>query len=324
MYKYELKLMLNKLPILLVFVFCSSVFSYQEGVAKNDVVEIAYRDYGPIDGRPILLITGLGAQLTLWPQFLIEDLQANNFRPIVFDNRDVGLSTRFSSQPSQVINYLKYFLFLPINSEYTIEDMAADGLAVLDHLKIDSAHILGMSMGGMISQVLVAQNQNRVKSFTMISSTASTPNPFNGPKFKVTQQLLKRSTAKDDIENRIDQSIKLFEMIGTPGKNYDTPQFRNNMRAYIKRGGDDGGFLRQMAAITGSKNRKELLRSINSPTLIIHGDIDPLIKVKNAISAHELITSSELQIIDGMGHLLDEEAYAKFQKSFMVFLREHS
>ena len=324
MYKYELKLMLNKLPILLVFVFCSSVFSYQEGIAKNDVIEIAYRDYGPIDGRPILLITGLGAQLTLWPQFLIEDLQANNFRPIVFDNRDVGLSTRFSSQPSQVINYLKYFLFLPINSEYTIEDMAADGLAVLDHLKIDSAHILGMSMGGMISQVLVAQNQNRVKSFTMISSTASTPNPFNGPKFKVTQQLLKRSTAKDDIENRIDQSIKLFEMIGTPGKNYDTPQFRTNMRAYIKRGGDDGGFLRQMAAITGSKNRKELLRSINSPTLIIHGDIDPLIKVKNAISAHELITSSELQIIDGMGHLLDEEAYAKFQKSFMVFLREHS
>ena len=316
--------MLNKLPILLVFVFCSSVFSYQEGIAKNDVVEIAYRDYGPIDGRPILLITGLGAQLTLWPQFLIEDLQANNLRPIVFDNRDVGLSTRFSSQPSQVINYLKYFLFLPINSEYTIEDMAADGLAVLDHLKIDSAHILGMSMGGMISQVLVAQNQNRVKSFTMISSTASTPNPFNGPKFKVTQQLLKRSTAKDDIENRIDQSIKLFEMIGTPGKNYDTPQFRNNMRAYIKRGGDDGGFLRQMAAITGSKNRKELLRSINSPTLIIHGDIDPLIKVKNAISAHELIKSSELQIIDGMGHLLDEEAYAKFQKSFMVFLREHS
>ena len=316
--------MLSKLPILLVFVFCSFVFSYQEGIAKNDAIEIAYRDYGPIDGRPILLITGLGAQLTLWPQFLIEDLQANNFRPIVFDNRDVGLSTRFSSQPSQVINYLKYFLFLPINSEYTIEDMAADGLAVLDHLKIDSAHILGMSMGGMISQVLVAQNQNRVKSFTMISSTASTPNPFNGPKFKVTQQLLKRSTAKDDIENRIDQSIKLFEMIGTPGKNYDTPQFRNNMRAYIKRGGDDGGFLRQMAAITGSKNRKELLRSINSPTLIIHGDIDPLIKVKNAISAHELITSSELQIIDGMGHLLDEEAYAKFQKSFMVFLREHS
>jgi pimeloyl-ACP methyl ester carboxylesterase len=154
----------------------------------------------------------------------------------------------------------------------------------------------------------------------MISSTASTPNPFNGPKFKVTQQLLKRSAAKDDIEGRIDQSIKLFELIGTPGKNYDTPQFRKNMQAYIKRGGDDGGFLRQMAAIIGSKNRKELLKSINTPTLIIHGDIDPLIKVKNAYSAKKLIQSSKLEIIEGMGHLLDEESYAKFQDKLIAFL----
>ena len=116
MSKYELKLMLNKLPILLVFVFCSSVFSYQEGIAKNDDIEIAYRDYGPIDGRPILLITGLGAQLTFWPQFLIADLQANNFRPIVFVTRDVALSARFAYQPSQVINCMQYFLFISINT----------------------------------------------------------------------------------------------------------------------------------------------------------------------------------------------------------------
>jgi len=177
-----------------------------------------------------------------------------------------------------------------------------------------------MSMGGMIAQVLVAQHPQRAKSFTMISSTASTPNPFNGPKFKVTQQLLKRSAAKDDIEGRIDQSIKLFELIGAPGKNYDTPQFRKNMQAYIKRGGDDGGFLRQMAAIIGSNNREELLKSINTPTLIIHGDIDPLIKVKNAYSAKKLIQSSKLEIIEDMGHLLDEESYAKFQDKLIAFL----
>ena len=305
---------------LLLLTFCINVFSFDEGFAKNHSINIAYRDYGPINATPILLVTGLGAQLTLWPEFLINDLQENNFRPIVFDNRDVGLSTRFSSQPSQTLNYLKYFMFIPINSEYTIEDMASDGIAVLDHLEIGSAHILGMSMGGMISQVLVAQYPQRAKSFTMISSTASTPNPFNGPKFKVTQQLLKRSAAKDDIEGRIDQSIKLFELIGTPGKNYDTPQFRKNMQAYIKRGGDDGGFLRQMAAIIGSKNRKELLKSINTPTLIIHGDIDPLIKVKNAYSAKKLIQSSKLEIIEGMGHLLDEESYAKFQDKLIAFL----
>ena len=308
--------------LFLLLIFCIHVSSFEEGFAKNQSINIAFRDYGPINATPILLVTGLGAQLTLWPEFLIKDLQENNFRPIVFDNRDVGLSTRFSSQPSQTLNYIKYFLFIPINSEYSIEDMASDGIAVLDHLNIDSAHILGMSMGGMISQVLVAQHPQRTKSFTMISSTASTPNPFNGPKFKVTQQLLKRSAAKNDIEGRIDQSIKLFELIGTPGKSYDTPQFRNNMRAYIERGGDDGGFLRQMAAIIGSQNRKEILKSINTPTLIIHGDIDPLIKVKNAYSAKKLIQSSELEIVEDMGHMLDEESYEKFKFRFINFLNK--
>ena len=314
--------MCHRKLLFLLLIFCIHVSSFEEGFAKNQSINIAFRDYGPINATPILLVTGLGAQLTLWPEFLIKDLQENNFRPIVFDNRDVGLSTRFSSQPSQTLNYIKYFLFIPINSEYSIEDMASDGIAVLDHLNIDSAHILGMSMGGMISQVLVAQHPQRTKSFTMISSTASTPNPFNGPKFKVTQQLLKRSAAKNDIEGRIDQSIKLFELIGTPGKSYDTPQFRNNMRAYIERGGDDGGFLRQMAAIIGSENRKELLKSINTPTLIIHGDIDPLIKVKNAYSAKKLIQSSELEIVEGMGHMLDEESYEKFKFRFINFLNK--
>ena len=312
--------MRNKFLFFLILVFSLDLFSFEDGFATNQEIKIAYRDHGPENGIPILLVTGLGAQLTLWPDFLIRDLQKNNYRPIAFDNRDVGLSTRFTSQPSQTLNYLKYFMFIPINSEYSIQDMASDGVAVLDHLNIESAHILGMSMGGMISQVLVAQHPERVKSFTMISSTASTPNPFNGPKFKVTQQLLKRSAAKDDIEGRINQSIKLFELIGTPGKDYDTPQFRQKMRAYIKRGGDDGGFLRQMAAIIGSKNRKELLKSINTQTLIIHGDIDPLIKVKNAYSAHKLIQSSHLEVVEDMGHLLDEESYAKFQNQFIEFL----
>jgi len=312
--------MRNKFLFFLILVFSLDLFSFEDEFATNQEIKIAYRDHGPENGIPILLVTGLGAQLTLWPDFLIRDLQKNNYRPIAFDNRDVGLSTRFTSQPSQTLNYLKYFMFIPINSEYSIQDMASDGVAVLDHLNIESAHILGMSMGGMISQVLVAQHPERVKSFTMISSTASTPNPFNGPKFKVTQQLLKRSAAKDDIEGRINQSIKLFELIGTPGKDYDTPQFRQKMRAYIKRGGDDGGFLRQMAAIIGSKNRKELLKSINTQTLIIHGDIDPLIKVKNAYSAHKLIQSSRLVVVEDMGHLLDEESYAKFQNQFIEFL----
>ena len=227
------------------------------------------------------MVTGLGAQLTLWPEFLIKDLQANNFRPIAYDNRDVGLSSRFKSKPSQLINYLKYFLFIPIRSEYSIEDMASDGIAVLDELKLDKAHIFGMSMGGMISQILVANFPNRVEDFyTNFFHRFTLQIPFNGPKLKVTRQMLKRTADKNDIEGRIDQTIELFKLIGTPGKNYDTPQFRKDMRAYIIRGGDDGGFLRQMSAIIGSKNRKKLLKSIETPTYIVHGDIDPLIAGK--------------------------------------------
>jgi pimeloyl-ACP methyl ester carboxylesterase len=158
----------------------------------------------------------------------------------------------------------------------------------------------------------------------MISSTASTPNPFNGPKLKVTRQLLKRSAAKDDIEGRINQSVKLFELIGSPGKNYDTQEFRENMKSYIQRGGDDSGFVRQMAAIVGSKNRKKFLRTIQTPTIVIHGDIDPLIKVSNAYSAHKLIQSSDLIIVNGMGHILDELSYLKFQDQLIEFLKSNS
>lgn len=310
----------NKFIYLALFLLSLNAWSYEEDFAFNGETKIAYRDYGPVDGEPILLVTGLGAQLTLWPEFLVKDLQANNFRPIAFDNRDVGLSSRFKSKPSQLINYVKYFLFIPINSEYTIEEMASDGIAVLDELDIDTAHILGMSMGGMIAQVMVGNFPQRAKTFTQISSTASTPNPFNGPKFKVTQQMLKRTADKDDTEGRIDQTIKLFELIGSPGKNYDTPEFRSNMRNYIIRGGDDSGFLRQMAAIIGSKNRKKLLQSIEVPTFIVHGDIDPLIKVKNAYASHKLIKNSQLHIVPNMGHLLDIESYNKFQTTLIDFL----
>ena len=142
----------------------SNLFSYEEGKALNQDIEIYYRDYGPIDAEPILLVQGLGGQLVNWPQHLIEFLIENNFRPIVFDNRDTGLSTRVDSDSFSdekrndtiVRSYIRYYLRLSIESEYTIDDMANDAIAVLNELNISKAHVLGISMGGMIAQIIAS------------------------------------------------------------------------------------------------------------------------------------------------------------------------
>ena len=166
-----------------------SIHAFEEGFIYNDDVKIMYRDYGPKDGKPILLVQGLGGQLVNWPDHLIDFLVVNNFRPIVFDNRDTGLSSRLTDDSfaegnrSRTINstYLKYFLRLPINPPYTLDDMATDAILILDNLNIDKAHLLGISMGGMIAQIIAANHPDRINSFTLIASSISAPSPLNGP-----------------------------------------------------------------------------------------------------------------------------------------------
>ena len=181
---------------------------YSEGFAENDGVKIFYRDYGPINGDPILMVHGLGAQLVHWPPHLIHFLQAHNFRPITYDNRDVGLSSRFIGTPSFVLDYIKYFLRLPIKSEYTIEDMADDGLNLLETLNIHQAHILGTSMGGMIAQIISAQYPQKVKSFTLIASTASTPSPMNAPSRPVRELMMERSKNPNASEEEVIERVR--------------------------------------------------------------------------------------------------------------------
>ena len=152
----------------------SSLYSYEEGVAKNNDIEIYYRDYGPVDAEPILLVQGLGGQLINWPQHLIDFLIDNNFRPIVYDNRDTGLSSRIQNDSFNkdnvnktiIRNYIRYYLRLPIKSEYTIDDMADDGIKLLETLKIPRAHIFSTSIGGMIGQIISAMYPEKVKTLS--------------------------------------------------------------------------------------------------------------------------------------------------------------
>lgn len=304
---------------------CKTIpMKYDEGYAETNGVKIFYRDYGPKDADPILLVHGLGAQLVHWPEHLINFLLDNNLRPITFDNRDAGLSSRFKKKPSIVLGYLRYFFRLPIKSEYTLNDMAKDGIDVLDHLDISKAHILGTSMGGMISQIICAKYPNRVKTFTLIASTASIPGPFNGATKEVREMMVSRSQSTNPTMDEVYQrELKWVGLIGMQGKNIDTPKFRedtiNNFNR-IKDVKDGYGYARQLTAILSSKNRIKKVKSIKAKTLLIHGKFDPVLNVKNSYFMNKLIANSELIVIPNMRHLIEEEILDQFKDKLKLHL----
>ena len=300
--------------------FFNATSGFEEGYAKKDNLEIYYRDYGPVDGIPVLLVMGLGGQLTFWPPYMIKRLQDSGYRPIAYDNRDMGFSTRFESNPTFLSNYLKYYLNIPIKSEYKLDDMANDAVMLIDYLNIKKSHVIGMFMGGMISQILVANYPERFHSYTQIASMVSTPNPTNGPSFKVIRLLQERAFKNATKEERIDRAVRLVSTIGMKGYNYNTQEFKDEVGQSIDRSKDDTGFIRQMAAILGTRDRIQKVNNIKVPTLIIHGDIDPLVKPKNAFHSHKLIPNSKLLMIENMGHLIEEPVFNKFKDELIQHL----
>lgn len=309
-----------------------AIHSFEEGSVFNEDVKIIYRDYGPKDAEPILLVQGLGGQLINWPDHLIDFLISNNFRPIVFDNRDTGLSSRLTDDRfaegnrSKTINstYLKYYFRLPINPPYTLDDMAIDAILILDKLDIDKTHLLGMSMGGMIAQIIAANHPERINSFTLIASSISAPSPLNGPTRDVRRLLMKRSANPYSTnDERIERSKKIFSLIGLEGYDLDTEEFYNKSIESIERAGpDDTGFSRQIMAILGSKNRIKKVKSIKANTLIIHGKEDPLIKVKNAYKTNKLIKNSSLIILPNMRHLIEPPVFDLFKDDLLAHLNK--
>ena len=310
-----------------------TLHSFEEGFISNNGVDIAYRVYGSENNKPILLVQGLGGQLINWPEHLIDFLIENNYRPIVFDNRDTGLSSRFTDDRftegnrSKTINstYLKYYLRLPINPPYTLDDMATDAIKILDKLNIDKAHLLGISMGGMIAQIIAANHSDRINTFTLIASSISAPSPLNGPTRDVRRLLMKRSANPYSTnEERIERSKKIFKLIGLEGYDLDTEEFYNKSIESIERAGpDDTGFSRQIMAILGSKNRIKKVKSIKAKTLIIHGKEDPLIKVKNAYKTNKYIKNSNLLILPKMRHLIEPPVFDLFKQDLLTHLNNN-
>ena len=317
---------------LFILVTTSSLFSFEESFIYNNDVKIVYRDYGPSNADPILLVQGLGGQLINWPDHIIDFLIENNFRPIGFDNRDSGLSSRLNSDlfsennKTRTINrtYLRYYLRLPINAPYTLDDMANDAVAILDHLDIKETNLLGISMGGMIAQILAANHPERIKTLTLIASSVSVPSPLNGPKRNVRKLLMSRSANPNaSNEERIERTKNIFKLIGIDESDLESEEFYNKSIESINRAGpDDSGFSRQLIAILASDNRLKKVKSIKSKTLIIHGKDDPLIQVKNAYKSHKYIKNSNLIVLPKMRHLIEEPIFDLFKDDLLNHLSE--
>ena len=265
-------------------------------------IRITYEDKGPRDAPVILLVMGLGGQLTLWPDEFVDALNERGFRTIRYDNRDVGLSTRFDAAGVPNIKWMvvKSVLGLPVRSAYTLADMAADGMALLDHLAVERAHIVGVSMGGMISQHIAARYPDRVLSLTSVMST--TGNRRLPRSDKEAMRVLTSRPMGGAPEDMIAFSVRAARVIGSPAYPADEDRLQRRVRADFERGWYPQGVARQMAAIVADGDRRAMLKSIRAPTLVIHGEDDPLVPLAGGRDTADNIVGARLMTIPGMGH----------------------
>lgn len=260
--------------------------------AAANGIEIEYETFGPEDAPAVLLINGLGSQMTRWPVPFCEKLVARGYRAIRFDNRDVGHSTWFQS-----------------GDRYTLSDMAADAAGLLDHLKIDKAHVAGVSMGGMIAQTVAIEHPSRVLSLTSIMSATGAPGTMDAtPEAAAVLTQVAPDPAVDE-DAFVAHGMKNARTIGSPGYPWSDEALRERVLSEMRRAYNPKGVQRQRGAIGASGDRTEKLTQLNVPTVVLHGETDPLIPKAGGEATARAIPDAELRIIPGMGHDLPEALY---------------
>lgn len=260
--------------------------------AKHGAVEIQYETFGDPAHEAVVLINGLGSQMTRWPAPFCERLVAKGLLLIRFDNRDVGLSTWCEGQT------------------YSVDDMAGDGAAVLDAAGKSTAHIVGVSMGGMIAQVFACLFPARTLSLTSIMS--NTGNPDLPPPTQPALEALMARPSNPSDPNFIADSVARAETIGSPGFPWPPGALAERARAETARAFNPPGVQRQMAAVRATGDRRARLAKITAPTLVLHGADDPLVPVAGGRDTAASIPGAELRIVPGMGHDLPPALYDTF------------
>ena len=279
----------------------------EERLAPANGIEIAYQEAGRADGEPLLLIMGLGTQMVAWDEGLCEMLVERGFRVVRFDNRDVGHSTMIEA--AGMPNRLDMLRGRRATAPYLLRDMANDAFGLMDRLGIESAHVTGASMGGMIAQTMAIHRPERVRSLvSMMSSTGSRVVGF--PTLKALRILF--ADFPRSREEYVARAIKTFGTIGSPGYRMDRERLAWVAGEMYDRSHNPAGVLRQMHAVSASGKRTPALRRLTVPTTVIHGTCDPLMRPAAGRATAKAIPGARLRMIDGMGHDLPRALWPEF------------
>jgi pimeloyl-ACP methyl ester carboxylesterase len=277
---------------------------------RTNGIEIEYESFGDGNPNPILLIMGLGAQMTLWDEEFCGLLVGHGHRVIRFDNRDVGLSTKLGHlgvPPIQAV--MESFLRGDSPSApYTLSDMARDAAELLEELDIEAAHVVGASMGGMIAQTLTLEHPERVRTLTSIMSSTGNPK-LPGAKPEAIALLMTPTPPERDAY--IERSVTVARVLRGPGFPFDEEYIRARAARLFDRSFYPEGFVRQLAAIMASGSRRDSLEGVKHPTLVIHGDTDPLVPIEGGIDTADAVPGADLVVIEGMGHDLPRPVWPR-------------
>jgi pimeloyl-ACP methyl ester carboxylesterase len=273
------------------------------------------------EGPAVLLIMGLGMQLTAWPADFVRALVDAGFRVVRFDNRDIGLSQHFDELgvPNLLWESMKHRFGLPVRAPYSIAAMAQDSLGVLDALGIARAHIVGASMGGMIAQRVALAAVDRVLTLTSIMSSSGARS-LPGPKPQVLAALMSRPHGRSEAA-LADHGVKIWKLIGSPAFPTDEANLRAQVIAANRRSFHPAGTMRQMAAVAADRRRADELPRIKAPTLVVHGRDDPLVPVVCGVDTARRITGARLVTIPGMGHDLPPPVVARILDALLPHLK---
>ena len=281
---------------------------------KANGLDIVYETFGKKSDPALLLVMGLGGQLTMWPEALCKQLAEKNLYVIRYDNRDIGLSSFFDDKgvPNIMEMFADFSEGKPVKGNpYKLSDMAADAVGLLDALQIKKAHIAGVSMGGMIVQHIAFGFPERVLSMTSImSSSGNSKLPQATP--EASAALLAPPPEPFSFEAAVEMGVNTWKAIGSPAYPRPEAELRDWIAQQVKRSFHPDGTARQLAAILADGDRTERLKTIQAPSVVLHGKADPLVRVEAGEDTAKHIKGAELRLVEGMGHDIAEPLFPEF------------